>query len=78
MHGFYDSKRIFNFLSFNGIKPAIIKARKNLSGRMTNYYLTNSTTKMHKCDSYKWNDGVSDGQRWMSETILSSINKANK
>jgi hypothetical protein len=24
MDGSYDSKRIFNFLSFNGIKPAIL------------------------------------------------------
>lgn len=39
---------------------------------MTNYYLRNTTTKMHKCDPDKWNDGVSYGQRWMSETILSS------
>jgi len=46
--GSYDSKRIFNFLSFNGIKPAIIEVRKNLSGRMTNYYLRNRTAKMRK------------------------------
>ena len=28
MDGSYDSKRIFNFLSFKGIKPAIIKVKK--------------------------------------------------
>jgi hypothetical protein len=70
--------RIFNFLSFNGIKLAIIKVRKNLSGRMTNYYLRNRTAKMRKCDRDKWKHGVSYGQKWMSETIFSSINKANK
>lgn len=78
MDGSYDSKRIFNFLSFNGIIPAIIKVRNNLSGRMTNYYLRNTIAKMHKCDPDKWNDGVSYCQRRMSGTILSSINKANK
>ncbi|HJS63270.1 MAG TPA: hypothetical protein VJ767_00255 [Nitrososphaeraceae archaeon] len=46
--GSYDNKRIFNFLSFNGIKPAIIEVRKNLSGGMTNYYLRNRTAKMSK------------------------------
>lgn len=53
MDGSYDSKRIFNFLSFNGIKPAIIKVRNNLSGRTTNYYLRNTIAKIHKCDPDK-------------------------
>jgi len=70
--------RIFNFLSFNGIKLAIIKVRKNLSGRMTNYYLRNRTAKMRKCDRDKWKMALAMFRDWMSETIFSSINKANK
>jgi len=43
--GSYDNNKIFQFLSFNNIKPAI-KVRKNSRCRKTNHYLRNKTVKI--------------------------------
>ncbi|MDX1371969.1 MAG: transposase, partial [Nitrososphaeraceae archaeon] len=45
--GSYDNNKIFQFLSFNNIKPAI-KARKNSRCRKTNHYLRNKTVQLQK------------------------------
>jgi hypothetical protein len=53
-----DNNQIFQFLSFNNIKPAI-NVRKNSICRKTNHYLRNKTVKMQKTDLAKWKDSVS-------------------
>ena len=47
--GSYDNNKIFQFLSFNNIKPAI-KVRKNSRCRKTNHYLRNKIVKMQIID----------------------------
>jgi hypothetical protein len=73
--GSYDNNNNFQFLSFNGIKPAI-KVRKNSRCRKTNHYLRNKTVKMQKKNNLQqWKDSVSYGQRWIVETVFSCIKR---
>lgn len=72
--GAYDNNKIFQFLSFNNIKPAI-KVRKNSRCRKTNHYLRNKTVKMQRTDLAKWKDSVSYGSRWIAETVFSCIKR---
>jgi hypothetical protein len=74
MDGSYDSNKIFQFLSFKGIQPAI-KVRKNSRCRKTNHYLRNRTVKIQKNDLQEWKDSVCYGQRWMVETVFSCIKR---
>jgi len=75
MDGSYDSNKIFQFLSFKGIQPAI-KVRKNSRCRKkTNHYLRNKTVKIQKNDLQEWKDSVRYGQRWMVETVFSCIKR---
>ena len=75
MDGSYDSNRNFQLLSFRGINPAI-KVRKNSRCKNTNHYLRNKTVKMQKKNSLQqWKDSVSDGQRWIAETVFSCIKR---
>ena len=72
--GSYDNNQIFQFLSFNNIKPAI-KVRKNSKCRKTNHYLRNKTVKMQKTDLAKWKDSVSYASRWIVESVFSCIKR---
>jgi len=73
--GSYDNNKIFQFLSFNDIKPAI-KVRKNARIRKkTNHYLRNKTVNMQKNNLQQWKDSASYGQRWIAETVFSSIKR---
>lgn len=72
--GAYDNNNNFQFLSFRGIKPGI-KVRKNSRWRNTNHYLRNKTVKLQKNDLQNWKDSVSYGQRWIVETVFSSIKR---
>jgi len=72
--GSYDDNKIFQFLSFNNIKPAI-KVRKNSRCRKTNHYLRNKTVKMQKNNFQEWKDSFSYGQRWIAETVFSCIKR---
>jgi Transposase DDE domain len=73
--GSYDNNHNFQFLSFNGIKPAI-KVRKNSRCRKTNHYLRNKMVNMQKKNSLQqWKDSVSYGQRWIVETVFSCIKR---
>ena len=75
MDGSYDSNKIFQFLSFKGIQPAI-KVRKNSRCRnKTNHYLRNKMVKMQKNDLQEWKDSVRYGQRWMVESVFSSMKR---
>ena len=73
--GSYDNNNNFQFLSFNGIKPAI-KVRKNSRCRKkTNHYLRNKTVKMQKNNLQQWKVSVDYGQRWIAETVFSCIKR---
>ena len=72
--GSYDNNNNFQFLSFNGIKPAI-KVRKNSRCRKTNHYLRNKTVKMQKNNLQQWKVSVDYGQRWIIETVFSCIKR---
>jgi len=73
--GSYDNNNNFQFLSFNGIKPAI-KVRKNSRCRKkTNHYLRNKTVKMQKNNLQQWKVRVDYGQRWIVETVFSCIKR---
>ena len=75
MDGAYDNNKNFQFLSFKGIKPTAIKVRKNSRCKKTNHYLRNKTVKMQKNNLQQWKDSVSYGQRWIAETVFSSITR---
>ncbi|MDR4512482.1 MAG: IS5 family transposase [Nitrososphaeraceae archaeon] len=70
----YDNNKIFQILSFKGIKPAI-KVRKNSRCRKTNHHLRNNSVKMQKNNLQQWKDSVSYGQRWIAETVFSYIKR---
>ena len=72
--GSYDNNNNFQFLSFNGIKPAI-KVRKNSRCRKTNHYLRNKTVKMQKNNLQQWKISVDYGQRWIIESVFSCIKR---
>ena len=74
MDGAYDNNKNFQYLSFKGIKPAIM-VRKNSRCRKTNHYLRNKTVKMQKDDIDKWKDSVSYGKRWIVESVFSCIKR---
>ena len=67
--------KIFNFYHLKGFNPAI-KVRKNARIRKkTNHYLRNKTVNMQKNNLQQWKDSVSYGQRWIAETVFSSIKR---
>ena len=72
--GSYDNNKIFQFLSFNDIKPAI-KVRKNARIRNDNHYKRNLAVVEQKTDFNKWKDSVSDGKRWVVESVFSSMKR---
>ena len=72
--GSYDNNKIFQFLSFNDIKPAI-KVRKNARIRNDNHYKRNLAVVEQKTDFNKWKDSVSYGKRWVVESVFSSMKR---
>ncbi len=74
--GAYDGNDIFRYLSDNGILPCI-KVRKNakVKWKKGNIFRNLSVISQKK-DLQKWKDSVSyDGQRWIVETVFSSIKR---
>ncbi len=74
--GAYDGNDIFRCLSDNGILPCI-KVRKNAKVRLKKgHILRNLSVISQKNDLQKWKDSiVSYGQRWIVETVFSSIKR---
>ncbi|HEY6537109.1 MAG TPA: transposase [Candidatus Nitrosocosmicus sp.] len=73
--GPYDGNEIFRYLGDNGILPCI-KVRKNSRIRWKKgNILRNLTVLAQKNDLQKWKDSVSYGQRWIVETVFSSIKR---
>jgi hypothetical protein len=72
--GMYDSNKNFRYLSKNHIKPGI-KTRSNSKVRPTNCNARNMSVIRQQTDLKRWKHSVSYGQRWMAETVFSSIKR---
>jgi len=72
--GAYDSNDTFRYLSENGIIPCI-KVRKNSRVRKTAHIFRNLSVITQRHDFKQWKDSVSYGQRWMVETVFSSLKR---
>ena len=73
--GAYEGNDIFRYLGDNGIQPCI-KVRKNARIRWKKgNILRNLSVLAQKNDLQKWKDSVSYGQRWIVETVFSSLKR---
>ncbi|HXT84706.1 MAG TPA: transposase, partial [Verrucomicrobiae bacterium] len=73
--GAYDGNYIFEYLGDNGIQPCI-KVRKNSRIRWKKgNILRNLSVLAQKNDLQNWKDSVSYGQRWIVETVFSSLKR---
>jgi hypothetical protein len=73
--GAYEGNEIFRSLTENGILP-YIKVRKNARVRWKKgNILRNLSVLAQRNDLQKWKDSVSYGQRWIVETVFSSIKR---
>ena len=72
--GMYDSNTNFRYLSKNHIKPGI-KTRSNSKVRPTNCQARNMSVIRQQTNLKRWKRSVSYGQRWMTETVFSSIKR---
>ena len=73
--GSYEGNDIFRYLGDNGILPCI-KVRNNARvGWKKGNFLRNLSVISQKKDLQKWKDSVSYGQRWIVETVFSSIKR---
>ncbi len=73
--GFFDSNSVFKCLADNGILPCI-KIRKNAKVNLkTSHILRNLSVISQKNNLQKWKDSVSYGNRWIVETVFSSIKR---
>ena len=72
--GAYDSNAVFKCLADSGILPCI-KVRRNARVKKTNHILRNLSVISQKNDLQRWKDSVSYGNRWIAETVFSSIKR---
>ncbi len=75
--GAYDSKKNFRYLFDNGIQSAI-KVKKNSSGKAMGCYSTiprKIAVLQQLSDFDKWKRSVSYGQRWIVETVFSTMKR---
>jgi len=72
--GMYDSNNNFRYLSKNHIKAGI-KTRSNSKVRPTNCNARNMSVIRQQKNLKRWKHSVSYGQRWMAETVFSSIKR---
>jgi IS5 family transposase len=72
--GMYDSNKNFRYLSKKHIKPGI-KTRSNSKVRPTNCQARNMSVMRQQKNLKRWKHSVSYGQRWMAETVFSSIER---
>jgi hypothetical protein len=72
--GMYESNKNFRYLSKNHIKAGI-KTRSNSKVRPTNCNARNMSVIRQQTDFKRWKHSVSYGQRWMAETVFSSIKR---
>lgn len=73
--GAYDNNDIFRCLSEKGIVPCI-KVRRNSMVRKTNHLFRNLVVIAQRNNYEQWKDSiVSYGQRWIAETVFSSLKR---
>ncbi len=74
--GAYDGNDIFIYLSTdNGILPCI-KVRKKAKIKLKDgNFIRNLSAISQKNDLQRWKDSVSYGQRWIVETVFSSLKR---
>jgi hypothetical protein len=72
--GAYDSNKNFNYLQKKMIQPCI-KVRKNSITSSKNSKVRNSEVINQTKDLLKWKKKRKYGQRWMVETVFSSIKR---
>ena len=73
--GAYDGNEIFRHLSDNGILPCI-KVRKNSRIRLTKgNILRNLSVLAQRNDIQIWKDSTNYGNRWIVETVFSSLKR---
>ncbi|MGH3062627.1 MAG: IS5 family transposase [Gaiellaceae bacterium] len=72
--GMYDSNKNFRYLSKHHIKAGI-KTRSNSKVRPTNCNARNMSVIRQQKNLKRWKRSVSYGQRWMAETVFSSIKR---
>src|SRR4249920_924271 len=72
--GMYDSNKNFRYLSKNHIKHGI-KTRSNSKVKPTNCHARNRSVMRQQTNLKRWKHSVSYGQRWMAETVFSSIKR---
>lgn len=70
----YDSKKVFRYLSDNGIEPAI-KVKKNSSGKARGCYPRKLAVMQQLSDFVRWKASVSYGHRWIAESVFSAIKR---
>ena len=73
--GAYDGNEVFRYLGEYGILPCI-KVRKNARvGWKKGNILRNLSVLAQRDDLQKWKDSERYGQRWIAETVFSSIKR---
>jgi len=72
--GSYDSNENFEYLQKKRIRPGI-KVRKNSIISRKNNKVRNREVKFQMKDLFKWKKKRKYGQRWMAETVFSSIKR---
>ena len=73
--GAYDNNDIFRCLSEKGIVPCI-KVRRNSMVRKTSHFFRNLAVIAKRNNYEQWKDSiVSYGQRWIAETVFSSLKR---
>ena len=72
--GAYDSNKNFNYLQKKNIQPGM-KVRKNSIISRKNNKIRNREVSSQMKDMFKWKKKRKYGQRWMTETVFSSIKR---
>ena len=72
--GMYDNNKNFRYLSKNHIKPGI-NTRSNSKVKTGNCQARNRSVMRQQTNLKRWKHSVSYGQRWMAETVFSSIKR---
>ncbi len=72
--GAYDTRSNFRYLTENGIEP-VIKVRKNASSRAGGCIPRKLVAQKYLQDPKAWKRTHSYGQRWMVETVFSSLKR---
>ena len=74
--GAYEGNNIFRYLSADNGILSCIKVRKNAKIKLkAGNFIRNLSVISQKNDLQKWKDSESYGQRWIVETVFSSIKR---